>query len=184
MTEKTLSGTKVLMIIAPQDFRDEELLEPKRILSEAGAQVTVASTKDGEATGMLGAKVRPDTVVDSQKAADYQAVVVVGGMGSPEHLWNHKHIHKLLTDAHTNGRVIGGICLSGAVLANAGVLAGKKATVWATDESLAALQNGKATYIKDHVVHDGNVITADGPEAAVDFGQKLVAALRSLTARV
>jgi protease I len=184
MAEKKLSGTRVLMVIAPEDFRDEELLEPKSILTEAGAQVTVASTKPGQATGMLGAQVIPDTVVDGLKAADYHAVVVVGGMGSPTHLWNHTHLHKLLQETNSSGRVVGGICLSGAVLANAGVLSGKKATVWATDESLAALKNGKAHYQTEHVVHDGNVVTADGPEAASEFGRTLVAALHKTIARV
>lgn len=180
MTEKTLNGTRVLMIIAPEDFRDEELLEPKQILTEAGAQVTVASTRAGEATGMLGASVKPDAVVDNLKSADYHAVVVVGGMGSPTHLWQHKHVHNLLKETHAAGRVVGGICLSGAVLANAGVLNGKRATVWATDESLAALSAGKAQYVKEHVVQDGNVVTADGPEAAPEFGQTLVRALQKI----
>jgi protease I len=180
MAEKTLNGIRVLMIIAPEDFRDEELLEPKHILTEAGAKVTVASTAAGEASGMLGAKVTPDAVVNNVKSADYHAVVVVGGMGSPTHLWNNAHIHQLLKETHAAGRVVGGICLSGAVLANAGVLKGKKATVWATDESLAALSGGGASYVKDHVVHDGNVVTADGPEAATQFGNTLVKALHQL----
>jgi protease I len=179
--DMSLNGTRVLMVIAPEDFRDEELLEPKKLLTEAGAQVTVASTREGEASGMLGATIKPDAVVDSLKAADYHAVVVVGGMGSPTHLWNHSHVHKLLKETHTAGRVVGAICLSGAVLANAGVLAGKRATVWATD---AALQQGNARYVKEHVVHDGNVVTADGPEAAPEFGRTLITALKNLAAKV
>lgn len=180
MAEKTLNGIRVLMIIAPEDFRDEELLEPQQLLTEAGAKVTVASTRAGEAGGMLGAKLVPDAVVDEVKAADYHGVVVVGGMGSPTHLWNNAKVHQLLKDTHSAGRVAGAICLSGAVLANAGVLNGKRATVYVTDESVAALTAGGATYVKEHVVHDGNVVTADGPEAATEFGNALVKALRAL----
>jgi protease I len=180
MTNQPLNGNRVLMIIAPEDFRDEELLEPKQLLTEAGAKVTVASTREGEATGMLGARIKPDAIVDTLKASDYHAVVIVGGMGSPTHLWHHNHVHKLLKETQSAGRVVGGICLSGAVLANAGVLAGKRATVYATDESIAALSAGKAQYVTDHVVHDGTVVTADGPEAASEFGRTLIHALQQL----
>lgn len=184
MSEKTLAGIRVLMVIAPEDFRDEELLEPKQILTDAGAKVTVASTRAGAASGMLGASVNPDVVVDTIKPGDYHAVVVVGGMGSPTHLWNHTKLHELLQHAAGNGGVAGGICLSGAVLAKAGILNGKRATVWAMDESLKALEEGKAQYTAEHVVADGNVITADGPEAATDFGHALVVALQKNVARV
>jgi protease I len=184
MADKKLAGTKVLMIIAPEQFRDEELLEPQRILSEQGAHVTVASTKPGEAEGMLGAKVRPDTTIDTIKPADYHAVVVIGGMGSPEYLWNNPTLHDILKQCHQNNKVVAAICLSGAVLANAGVLAGKRATVYATPESLEALESGKANYVKEHVVADGNVITADGPEAAPEFADEIATALQKVVAKV
>jgi protease I len=175
-----LDGKNVLMIIAPNDFRDEELLEPQRILTEAGAKVVVASTKAGEAKGMLGATVTPSTTVDKENASKYGAVVVVGGMGSPEHLWENEQVHKLLQDALNQHKVVAGICLSGAVLAKAGVLRGCEATVWATPESTLALEQGGATYKRDHVVHDGNVVTADGPEAAKDFAQAIIKAMSAV----
>ena len=53
-------GKKAVMIIAQNDFRDEELLKPKEILEKNGAAVTVASSSLKESTGMLGAKVKPD----------------------------------------------------------------------------------------------------------------------------
>lgn len=175
-----LDGKNVLMIIAPNDFRDEELLEPQRILTEAGAKVVVASTQAGEAKGMLGAKVTPSTTVDKENSGKYAAVVVVGGMGSPEHLWENEHVHKLLQDSLNQHKVVAGICLSGAVLAKAGVLRGCEATVYATPESTLALEHGGATYKRDHVVHDGNVVTADGPEAAKDFAQAIIKAMSAV----
>lgn len=174
MAEKRLQGTRVLMVIAPEEFRDEELLTPKQILTDAGAKVDVASTRAGEATGMLGATATPDLVLANAKSQDYQAVIVVGGMGSPEHLWNEPQLHSILQDLNKSNRVIAAICLSGAVLANAGVLNGKKATVYSIPESLQALADGKAQFIDEPVVQDGKVITANGPEAAEEFGEKIL----------
>jgi protease I len=184
MADKKLAGMRVLMVIAPTEFRDEELLEPKKILSEAGAEVIVASTQAGAASGMLGASVQPDIVIDKAQASQFNGVVVVGGMGSPTHLWNNSHVHDLLRSCHKDAKLVAGICLSGAVLANAGVLQNKRATVYATPESLQALQSHGAKYIKEHVVIDGNVVTADGPEAASEFGHTLVEVLLRTTAKV
>ncbi|HEY9718708.1 MAG TPA: DJ-1/PfpI family protein [Trichormus sp.] len=174
MAEKRLEGIRVLMVIAPEEFRDEELLTPKQILADAGAKVDVASTRDAEATGMLGATVTPDLNLANAKSQDYQAAIVVGGMGSPEHLWNEPKLHAILQDLHKNGSVVAAICLSGAVLANAGVLSGKKATVYSTPESLQALSDGRAHFTDEPVVQDGKIITANGPEAAQEFGEKIV----------
>lgn len=173
MADKRLNGTRVLMVIAPSEFRDEELLEPKKVLESEGAQVTVASTRAGEATGMLGARVTPDVVLEGVKSADYQGIAVVGGMGSPEFLWENKQLHTLLQEFNRDQKVVAAICLSGAALAKAGVLQNRRATVYAVPESLSALEDGKATYVTEHVVQDAHCITADGPEAATEFGQRI-----------
>ncbi len=183
MSEKQLTGRKILMVIAPDQFRDEELLTPKNIFVLKGAQVQVASTTTNRAKGMLGAQVMPDLTIDQAKAADYDAVVVVGGMGSPEYLWNNVTLHNILKQMQKDNKVTAGICLSGAVLAKAGLLKGKKATVWVTPKSLAALAEGQAQYVKQKVVQDGLVITAEGPEAADEFGQLIVNQLSKITSR-
>ena len=177
MSEKRLSGTKILMVIAPTEFRDEELLTPKKLLSEAGAAVTVASTTADEAKGMLGAKVKPDIVLSSAASSDYHGVIVVGGMGAPKFLWHDAKLHTLIQEMNRDEKVVAAICLSGAVLANAGVLQTKRATVYSTPESLQSLKDGKAQYVKEHVVQDGRIITADGPQAAQKFGEAIVAEL-------
>ncbi|MFN0152161.1 MAG: DJ-1/PfpI family protein [bacterium] len=168
-----LTGKNVLMVIAPEDFRDEELATPKAILEKEDAKVTVASTRAGTCEGMLGARVTPDTTLAAETAAKYDAIVVVGGGGSPAHLWGNTALHSILRDAKASNKVIAGICLSGAALARAGVLAGKNATVWRTDESIAEMREGKAKLADAPVVVDGRVVTANGPDAANDFGRKI-----------
>ena len=172
-----LANRRVLFVIAPSQFRDEELMEPKKAVEAAGARTAIASTKTGIATGMLGAKVMPSLTVKDAKAGDYDPVVVVGGMGSPEHLWTHAPLHALLRDRAAAGKVIGAICLSGAVLGKAGVAKGKRATCWPDERAVAALKAGGATYEKADVVTDGNLVTADGPPSAAKFGAALVKAL-------
>lgn len=171
---KQLDGLKVALVIAPDQFRDEELTTPQKAFADAGAEIKIASTRKGEAKGMLGATAHVDTLISELNADNLNCVVVVGGMGSPEYLWDDKDLHTLLKKLQAQDKVIGAICLSGAVLAKAGVLNGKRATVYAVPDSLKALSDGKAEYIKEGVVQDGRIITADGPEAAPAFAEALV----------
>jgi protease I len=180
VADKRLQGTKVALVIAPDQFRDEELFTPKELLEEAGATTVLAASKLGDARGMLGGTASPQVLINDLRAEELDAIVVVGGMGSPEYLWNDKDLHKLIVELQKADKVIASICLSGAVLANAGALAGKQATVWEMPESLKALEEGKATYIKKPVVQDGKVITANGPEAANEFSEKIIAELSKI----
>jgi protease I len=179
MTEKRLKGKRVLAVIAPAGFRDEELQQPRQILEAEGAEVKVASTIEGTCAGMLGAKVEADFTIGQARASEFDAVVVVGGAGSPEHLWDNPELHSILKQAAEANKVIGGICLSGAVLARAGVLDGKQATVYQTPQTLEELKKAGARYVAKDVVTDGNVVTAEGPAAAKEFGRKLAERLAS-----
>ena len=69
------------------------------------------------------------------------------------------------------------ICLSPVVLAKAGVLRGKKSTVFETAETVRALRDGGAEYVKTDVVVDGRIITSPGPEAVASFARRIVEAL-------
>jgi protease I len=165
---------KVLMVIAPDNFRDEEYFEPRRILEAKGCAVTVASTTTRPAKGMLGALVTPDTTLDRVRAAEYDAVVFVGGYGA-ERLFRDPQAHALARDAAAEGKPLGAICVSPAILANAGVLKGKRATVW-PDQSKALVAGG-ASYTAQPVEKDGRIITADGPQSAARFGEEIARAL-------
>jgi protease I len=165
---------KVLMVIAPDQFRDEEYHEPRRILEGKGCAVTVASTSTEPATGMLGAVVRPDTTLDKVRATDYDAVVFVGGYGA-QRLYDDRQAHTLANEALKSGRTLGAICVSPTILANAGALRGRRATVW-PDQSKAVIAGG-ATYTGKPVEQDGAVITADGPQSAAQFGEAIARAL-------
>jgi hypothetical protein len=60
----TLQGKNILMIIARQDFRDEEYKEPRQIFEARGATITVASSSLEIAKGALGAQVKPDLLLE------------------------------------------------------------------------------------------------------------------------
>ena len=168
----------VLFIVAPENFRDEELFVPKEILERAGKKVEVASTKTGRISGMLKGNAVAGKLIENSKPEDYSALVIVGGTGSKEFLWESGQLRNLVVSFAKLNRPLAAICLSPVVLGKAGVLKGKKATVWKDDETLAELKKAGAAYEEKPVVSDGMIITGNGPEAAKAFAEAILKALK------
>ncbi|MCM8770791.1 MAG: DJ-1/PfpI family protein [Candidatus Omnitrophica bacterium] len=166
---------KVVMIIAPEGFRDEELLEPKKILEEAGISVTVASTTTSRAKGMLGAIVSPDVTLTQVKVDDFDAVIFVGGVGASQY-WDDPLAHRIAQEIIAQDKVLGAICIAPVTLANAGLLKGKRATVWSSEAG--QLKRQGALYTGKAVEEDGKIVTASGPTAAKEFGQTILKLLK------
>jgi protease I len=168
-----VDGRHVVIVIAPERFRDEELEAPRQALARAGHRVTVVSTRPGAATGMLGARVTVDTTVAQLRAEDCDALVIAGGSGAPAHLWDAEPLIALVKAVHAAGRPVGAICLAPPVLARAGILHRRRATCYPSERALLELKRGGATAVDEPVVRDGTIVTANGPEAATAFGDAL-----------
>ncbi len=171
-----MAGKRVLMVIAPENFRDEELLHTKEELERAGVKTIIASSKTGEARGKLGARVNVDLKLDQVKVDDYDAVVFVGGPGSAIY-FNDRCALSIAGEAFKKGKKVCAICIAPVILANAGVLKDKRATVW-DGEYIEKIESKGATYTGKPVEVDGNVITANGPAAAREFGRTIAKAIR------
>jgi len=170
-------GMKLLVVISPERFRDEELFEPLAVFRKAGIGYDIASVRPGPCTGMLGGRCEATLDLAHVGAEGYDGIVVIGGAGSPEFLWGHSRLLALVAGFAGSGKLVTAICLSPVVLARAGVLVGKRATVFRTADSVAEMRKGGADLRKESVVVDGKFITADGPAAARKFGEDIVAAL-------
>lgn len=162
---------KALMVIAFKNFRDEEYLEPKKILENAGIKVTTASTQTGTATGKPGTKVPVDITIDQINPADFDAIIFIGGAGCYDYYSNQTAL-KIAWEAVKQNKILAAICSAGGILAHAGVLNGKKATVFPGEAEL--LKSKGAIYTGAPVEIDEKIITADGPQSARAFGEKIV----------
>lgn len=158
---------KVLMVIAFENFRDEELIIPKKILEENGFSVKVASWKKGTATGMLGTKSKVDISLSDVNVDEFEGVIFVGGIGATRY-FNDKLAQKIAKEFYKKKKVIGAICFGPVILANAGILKGKKATCFYTKGKV--LESKGVKYTGKEVEIDGLIITGNGPKAARKFG--------------
>jgi protease I len=165
---------KALFIIAAKDFQEQEFSRPFSALSNNGVAITVASTVKGEATGTSGAKARVDIQLVDARVDDYDAIVFIGGPGASQYVGDPL-AHSVARDAIKKKKLVAAICMGPLVLAKAGVLKGKKATVF--PKLADQLKAEGVKYTGKSVERDGRIITADGPDSAAAFGQEIIKAL-------
>jgi len=178
MTESEYKGKKILLVIAQEQFRDEECFVPKQLFEAAGVDVTVAAEFTETAKGMLGGTIKPDIMISGASMDDYDALVISGGGGSKTYLWGNKDLQQLVMDAYASGKVVSALCISPVVLARAGILEGKKSTVFKSPETLRELKEHGALHEDREVIVSGNVITGRDPKAAEAFGKAVLEALK------
>jgi len=165
---------KIALIIAFERFRDEEYVDPKKVLEQAGfTPVTVSSTL-GTATGKLGMKAAVNMTLDQLVVQDYAAILFIGGPGSFDY-YDNPICHKIAQDTLKAGKILGAICAAPGILAKAGVLKDKRATMF--DDTGVFAENG-AIYTGNGVEIDGNIITATSPATAKAWAEAVVKAIK------
>ena len=165
---------KIVFVVAQKDFRDEELFSPKEAVEKAGHAAVIASKKKGSCTGMLGAKVAAEIELAGVKAENFDALVFVGGSGS-EAYFKDPIALGIAKEFAKAGKLVCAICIAPMILANAGLLKGKKATCAAYSKEIRAKG---AEYTGNLMEIDGKIITGRGPAAAREFGAKIAELLK------
>jgi protease I len=107
--------------------------------------------------------------------SDYDAVIFVGGVGAEEY-WDDATAHAIATATVNTGKLLCAICIAPVTLAKAGVLKGKRVTVFSSERD--KLEAEGAIYTGKNVEVDGKIITANGPNAATEFAEAIVKALQ------
>ena len=165
--------SKVVIVIAPNNFQPVEYSETVRALTENKIEFDTASSIE-EAVANNSTKQRSDLLTINISASNYDAIVLIGGSGS--HVYFHdKILHQILNDFTAQNKIVAAICAAPSILAYAGLLQAKKATCFPSH--LNDLKSQGANYTGEHVTEDGLIITGDGPESAYQFGQLIASKL-------
>ena len=164
------SENEVLIVVPPVEFQDEELKGVREALSEASIGIKIAAVSANECRGVSGTSVMPDYTLDDVDVERFDGIIFIGGPGTEGYL-HDQSVHEIVRGFFESNKLLAAICWASAILANAGVLKGKKATVW--EGAKEDLAKGGAEYSSEHVIVDGNIITADGPDFATKFGQEI-----------
>lgn len=148
-------------------FEEIEALTIIDILRRAGIEVVTASLQSSMVESARGVRILADAKLDDINPNDFDAIALPGGPGH-ENLLKSQLVLNLIKEMNSKGKIIAAICASPLVLAKAGILNDKRATIY------PGLEKNIPRPRSDAVVIDGNVITSQAPGTAMEFALKIV----------
>lgn len=167
------SGKNILIVVAHNNFRDEEYKALRAKLEASGARITVTSTVTRDAHGSQGMKINPDLLIDEVDPGQYDAAVFIGGTGASQ-FWHDVKAHEIARVLHSAGKVVAASSHATATLATAGLLNDK--TVTGHVAVYEKLQVAGAHYTGSKLEKDGNIITGSGANSAHEFADAVLQA--------
>lgn len=171
----SLQGKRVAAVVA-DGFEQVELTEPKKALEEAGARVDVVSLNPGHVKGWQhdhwGDPVKVDVPIQQAQAQQYDALLLPGGVMSPDKLRRDPRVLRFVTDFFEQGKPVAAICHGPWTLIDAGVARGRHLTSYHSLQS--DLKNAGAFWVDQPVVTDRGLVTSRQPSDIPAFNQKML----------
>ena len=150
-------GDAHVLIMATNRFEESELFGPREILLGKGARVTLASLSLDEIIGTVhdqpGKTIKPDLMIKDATAADYDALLLPGGVGNPDQLRMHEDAVTLIREFANTDKPVAAICHGPWLLVEADLLRGRRATSWRSIRT--DLKNAGANVVDEEAVTDG-----------------------------
>lgn len=163
---------KKICVFLAEGFEEIEALSVVDICRRADIEVTTVSiTGHKQVMGAHNIAVHADEVFENVDFDAWDGIVLPGGMPGTKYLQEHEGVNTYVKKFASDGKLTAAICAAPSVFGNAGILAGKKATVYPGCETANVEWTGEA------VVVAGNIITGKGPGVAAQFALALVAYL-------
>ena len=171
-----LNGKKIAFLTANEGVEEVELTEPRKAVTEAGAETELLAPEEGEVQAfdhLDKAKTYPvDKVVGEASADDYDALVLPGGVANPDNLRTHPEAVSFVRDFFSAGKPVGVICHGPWTLIEADVVEGRKLTSWPSLRT--DLRNAGAEWVDEEVVVDEGLVTSRKPDDLEAFNAKIV----------
>lgn len=170
---------KRIAILTEDGFEEVELTGPEAALREEGAVIDIISSKTGEVKGWnhtdWGKSVTATITYDEANPADYDAVILPGGVMNPDKLRTQKKAVDFVKAMAESGKTVAAICHGPQTLIEAGILDGKTMTSYPSLQT--DLRNAGAKWVDEEVVQDHNLITSRNPDDIPAFNKRIIESL-------
>jgi protease I len=167
---------KRIAILAADGFEEVELVKPRKALEEAGAITEVVSPASRKIQGMnhdeKGDTVPVDVPLESADAADYDALMIPGGLTNPDTLRSNKLAVDFVRKFFAAGKPVAAICHAPWVLIDADAVKGRILTSWPAIKT--DVRNAGGTWVDREVVVDQGLVTSRKPDDIPAFNAKMI----------
>ncbi|MFP3940975.1 MAG: type 1 glutamine amidotransferase domain-containing protein [Acidobacteriota bacterium] len=176
MAARNLEGKRVAILVE-KGFEQVELTSPKQAVEDAGARADVVSPVEGDTVRGWnhtdwGEEVPVDVPLDRADPADYDALLLPGGVMNPDHLRVNEAARRFVRSFFDAGKPVASICHGPWTLIDAEVVEGREMTSYHTLRK--DLENAGARWVDREVVTDGNLVTSRNPNDLPAFNAKTV----------
>lgn len=171
-----LQGKKIAVLVANEGVEEVELTSPQAALRDAGAEVDLIAPEAGEVQAFnhldKGDTFTPDRPVGEADAADYDGLVLPGGVANPDQLRADADSVQFVRAFFDAGKPVGVICHGPWTLIDAGVVEGRTLTSWPSLQT--DLRNAGAEWVDEEVHVDQGLVSSRKPDDLEAFNAKLV----------
>jgi protease I len=175
MDNKSLTGKRVAILVA-DGFEQVEMTEPRRALEEAGARTSLVSPAQGRVQGWnhfdKGDPFPVDVTLDGASAADFDALLLPGGVANPDQLRMLPKAVAFVREFFAAGKPVAAICHAPWTLIEADVVRGRTVTSWPSLRT--DLVNAGATWVDQEVSTDNGLVTSRKPDDIPAFNRKMI----------
>lgn len=162
---------KNILLPLVDGFEEIEAVTCIDVLRRAGLSVVTAGIPGTMVKGSRGVKLTTDRKLEDVNMNQFDGLILVGGDPGYRNLARSQKVLRAVRDFGTGGKLLAAICAAPAILARAGLLENKLATIYPGMEREIPRPRG------GRVIVDGNVITSQAPGTAMEFSLKIVETL-------
>jgi protease I len=167
---------KRIAFLATNGVEEVELTGPWKAARDAGAATELVSTKPGRIYAMhhddKGDSFDVDRTTADARVDDYDALVIPGGVASPDRLRLDDAAVRLVRSFVESGKPVAAVCHGPWMLVEADVVEGRTITSWPSLET--DIENAGGTWVDEQVHVDQGIVTSRRPDDLQAFCSKLI----------
>jgi protease I len=170
-----LKGKRVAFI-ATHGVEQVELTEPWKAVREAGGEPVLVSPQPGEIQGFShhdkGRTFTVDSTFDSVSPADFDSLVIPGGVINPDRMRMDEGAVKFVQGCFQNDLPVAAICHGPWMLVEADAVRGRTVTSWPSLRT--DIHNAGGIWVDRKLAVDGKLITSRKPDDLAVFCPAIV----------
>lgn len=164
----------MVYVLLGTGFEETEAVAPIDLLRRAGIAVQAVGLNGNIVYGSHHIGIEADITIDQMDLTNLDMLMLPGGLGGVASIKSCEKAMDAIRFAHENSKWIAAICAAPTILAELGILEGKRAVCYpGCEEEMAG-----AIMVSDAAVRDGHIITGTSAGCAVPFGLALIEALK------